>query len=889
MSASPTIGQRVLKRVRRFIKILRGRPPALLDAHLAAAYGFRDLGAHDRAARSFEAAILVAPKRYDLWKEHAVSLRHARRFDEAEAALRRYMILRSHDAETYIEFAQVVRALGRPVEAAEALAAAVAIDASVGSSVAGLVTAGQAEDAEVAARLGHEARDERDHAAAASHYGRAMEIDETRTDLIAHLGNALKDDGQLERAITVYRKGIALFPTDAGLSLQLGHALKMSGRRAEAIAEYREASRKDPNLAHDLVELVWLGERAEQQANFDAQLRGGTVEGFLKLVLDVSTIKTRITEIEAALPRSTDLAGIPVERYGVYRALFGKPSMPARTGAATGTWLVIVSAHDLRQDVLFEQLGSFRSQTLATFQVLYLGRDPALRAIIDRASLTDARVKWQEADDSLAAETMAVQVSAAETVLFLAPDSVPHPDALAGYSTGFRDISSEILICDDEVAVRTGGELRFSAPRLHAAVDYDSLLVANNLGSTLAIRRDAYSAAAGELCDGERPARRSSLLLHYARDGRVGHLPIPLIWRRIEIERDDGAEAGHVVAVEHHAARNTLPFTIRPSPENTLSLGSGVWRAASEEDRIAIAIPTRNNGRDVLRMVDSLHRTATRPDRLDVVVIDNGSTDQDTESCLRSLADDGLARIERFDEPFNWSRLNNKAASLSDAPLLVFANDDMEMRSPGWDACLRGLLQRPEIGVVGARLVYGDDTLQHGGVLLGWHGAGIHDGLYQPVTDPGPLGRWHLPRSVAAVTGAFLATRREVFDALGGFDDANLPIAWSDLDYCLSVRARGLRIHWTPNITLFHFESKTRGFDDGHPDRNARPAAERAVMEARWGAALVLDPSVNPHWHMATLPFRLLRAPSENRVQDYLRHACAPNPWILPQGAIGLR
>jgi hypothetical protein len=193
---------------------------------------------------------------------------------------------------------------------------------------------------------------------------------------------------------------------------------------------------------------------------------------------------------------------------------------------------------------------------------------------------------------------------------------------------------------------------------------------------------------------------------------------------------------------------------------------------------------------------------------------------------------------------------------------------------------LRGLLERAEIGAVGARLLYGDDTLQHAGILFGWRGAEIHDGLYESSFEPGPGSRWHVTRAVSAVTGAFLATRREVFLAHQGFDEVGLPVACSDTDYALKLRVSGLKILWTPEITLYHHESKTRGLDHLDPEKRARSAAERAVLEARWGAALDADPSLNPLWHNATLPFRLVSAPSQSRLWAHIERCAKVNPWL---------
>jgi GT2 family glycosyltransferase len=290
-------------------------------------------------------------------------------------------------------------------------------------------------------------------------------------------------------------------------------------------------------------------------------------------------------------------------------------------------------------------------------------------------------------------------------------------------------------------------------------------------------------------------------------------------------------------------------------------------------------VPTRDNAGDVAVFVESLLATAAAPASLRILVIDNGGRDPAMRRMLEDLADSGSIRLVTVDEPFNWARLNNQAARLASEPLLVFANDDMRMLTPRWDARLRGLLTRPEVGAVGARLMYDDDTIQHAGILCGWKGSVIHDGLYESLDAPGPAGRWHVTRAVSAVTGAFLATRREAFTATGGFDEVGLPVAYSDIDYAFRLRAAGMKVLWTPRITLYHFESKTRGVDYANAAKAARYAAERGTMEQRWGAALDSDPSVNPIWYDGTLPFRLITAVPAGRALAHVVRCGGHLPW----------
>jgi O-antigen biosynthesis protein len=373
------------------------------------------------------------------------------------------------------------------------------------------------------------------------------------------------------------------------------------------------------------------------------------------------------------------------------------------------------------------------------------------------------------------------------------------------------------------------------------------------------------------------------LLLTLAARGAVGHIPLPLAM----IERSSDAPAAESTAPAHRAAVRT--HLAAAGLAERVSIGAPddgdrplpvQWQPRHPDELVEVIVPTRDNGGDLRDFVVSLRQRAAVPDSLRLLIVDNGSGDGETGRILAELNAEDWIRVVAMDEPFNWSRLNNHAVALSRSALLVFANDDMLMLTDGWDRQLRGLLERPEIGAVGARLIYPDDSVQHAGILLGWPGIAIHDGRYEPLSEPGPGRRWHVTRAVGAVTGAFIAVRREVFAATGGFDETGLPVAYGDIDFALKVRARGLKVLWTPSITLRHYESKSRGLDHLTAEKRARNAAERRVIEQRWGAALQVDPGVNPAWHAASLPFRLISAPSQQRLWRHIRLCAAANPWL---------
>lgn len=293
---------------------------------------------------------------------------------------------------------------------------------------------------------------------------------------------------------------------------------------------------------------------------------------------------------------------------------------------------------------------------------------------------------------------------------------------------------------------------------------------------------------------------------------------------------------------------------------------------AEPTSRILIIVPTRDEGGVLKTMVDSLRATARRPDLIDIVVVDNGSRDPEALSLLNAWQAQGLAEVLRIDEPFNWSDLNNRAAAGRTQDLLLFINNDMVMLSQDWDARLRAHLSRPEAGVVGARLIYPAGNIQHAGMALGVLDAAgrplgpLHEGLGASGDDRGPMDRWVRSRPAAAVTGAFMAVRRAVFERAGGFDATTFPVSCNDVDFCLRVRALGLSVLYAADIELVHDESHSRGHDDD-PVRQARADAEKAALIEIWGDDAQRDPSRSPWWvaHQVSI-FHGLRAPSRNAV-----------------------
>jgi GT2 family glycosyltransferase len=260
---------------------------------------------------------------------------------------------------------------------------------------------------------------------------------------------------------------------------------------------------------------------------------------------------------------------------------------------------------------------------------------------------------------------------------------------------------------------------------------------------------------------------------------------------------------------------------------------------------VSVIIPTRDGAAMLEACATGLLERTDYP-AIELLVVDNGSVAAETFALFDRLRGDPRVRILPAPGPFNYSALNNQAAAEARGEVLLLLNNDIEVIGPGWLREMVGLLLRPGIGAVGAKLLYPDGTLQHGGVVIGQGGVAGH---YLPQAARGATGHagsLALVREVSAATAACLALRREVFESVGGLDAEALAVAFNDIDLCLRIREAGWRILWTPLAALYHHESASRG-DDVTGAKARRFAAEIGQMQRRWGAALRRDPFANPN------------------------------------------
>ncbi len=260
---------------------------------------------------------------------------------------------------------------------------------------------------------------------------------------------------------------------------------------------------------------------------------------------------------------------------------------------------------------------------------------------------------------------------------------------------------------------------------------------------------------------------------------------------------------------------------------------------------VSLIIPTRNGLELLHRCIDSILQKTSYAN-FEIIIVDNGSDDPATLAYFKDLATTPQIRILRIDAPFNYSALNNAAVQVAKGELIGLVNNDIEVISPDWlDELVSHALQ-PGVGAVGARLWFPDDTLQHGGVVLGLGGVAGHVDIGIGRDQLGYQGRAGLTQTLSAVTAACLVVKKAIFEAVGGLNEQDLAVAFNDVDFCLRVRESGCRNVWTPFAELYHHESASRGYEDT-PEKQQRFSKEVAYIHQRWGKLLLTDPAYNPN------------------------------------------
>ena len=274
------------------------------------------------------------------------------------------------------------------------------------------------------------------------------------------------------------------------------------------------------------------------------------------------------------------------------------------------------------------------------------------------------------------------------------------------------------------------------------------------------------------------------------------------------------------------------------------------------EPLISIVIPNKDHVEDLRRCITSIEKKSTWKN-YEIVVVENNSVEQSIRDYYKELESDPKVKIVTYEGGFNYSRINNVGVKETKGEYLLFLNNDTEVISPDWMEQLLMYAQRKDVGAAGAKLYYGDDTIQHAGVVigLGAHRSAGHTHYKMPREHLGYMGRLCYAQDVTAVTGACLMVKKSIYEEVDGLDES-FTISLNDVDLCLKIREKGYLNIFTPFAELYHYESKTRGMEEGEKLR--RYERECAHFRDKWKEQLDAgDPYYNPNFSLDYSDFTL--------------------------------
>ncbi len=474
--------------------------------------------------------------------------------------------------------------------------------------------------------------------------------------------------------------------------------------------------------------------------------------------------------------------------------------------------------------------------------------DSQVRPWLEKRAARDPRIKltFRQSNGQIAAcSNSAFTLATGEWCALFDQDDALSGDALAHVASEIEAHPEARLIYSDEDKIDLAGV--HSQPFFKT--DWNpELFLAQNYINHLGVYETEMLRSLGGFREGYEGSQDYDLALRFSehiRAEQVRHIPRILYhWRMAPGSVAQAAEAKPYAkeaarrALRDHLQRKNVAGRVEACPENNEA--HRVIYALPEPPLVTIIVPTRDRTALLRRCLESL-RDLTDYSRFEIVVVDNGSSEMEALEYLRRLEAESQARVITDAGLFNFSRLNNLAAAEARGEILAFLNNDIEVTEAGWLTEMVSHATRPNVGAVGARLWYANGTLQHGGVILGLGGMAGHAFEGLPRRHPGYFDRAFLQTDCSAVTGACMLVRKDIFAEAGCFDEKHFAVNFNDVDFCLRLRQRGLRIIWTPYANLIHHESASRG-SERTPEAKEEFLREAAHLREKWGAQLLCDP-----------------------------------------------
>ena len=533
---------------------------------------------------------------------------------------------------------------------------------------------------------------------------------------------------------------------------------------------------------------------------------------------------------------------------------------------------IVVPLYNTPVQFLNEMIASVLNQTYGNWELCLADGSDAQHSYVGETcgiiSDKDDRIKYRrlEKNGGISENSnAAIEMATGDWISLLDHDDLLHPNALFETVRAINEKQADFVYTDEAV---------FESPDLFKVVstnfkpDYspDYFLTNNYICHFSSFRKSLLdnNVRFERSTDG---AQDYDLFLQlFELTDRIVHIPKCLYyWRASASSSASGNEAKPYTtaagkrALERHFSRCGINAEVSAlNVPNTYRISYPILNSP----KISILIPNKDHCADLKTCIESILKKTTYRN-YEIIIIENNSTQPETFDYYRSLSIDDKIRVVDFTarnvkQPFNYPKINNYGVEFASGEYLVLLNNDTEVISPDWIEQMLMFAQRKDVGVVGAKLYFPDDTIQHVGVVIGLFGVAGHVFSRCAKEKCGYMIRLFVQQNYSAVTGACMMIRKETFEKVGGLDES-LAVNYNDIDLCMKVRSLGLLVVWTPFAELYHYESKSRGFDDT-PEKIVRFKKEIDLFKARWHKELEEgDPYYNKNLSLNCADYRILK------------------------------
>ncbi len=520
----------------------------------------------------------------------------------------------------------------------------------------------------------------------------------------------------------------------------------------------------------------------------------------------------------------------------VYRTpeTFLRQMIESVTGQSYGNWELCIAN------------GSPDDKKVRTVLEEYAGRDPRIR------------VKNLENQGIAGNSNAALAMAKGDYVGFLDHDDLLAPNALYEAAAYLEKYPQTDMLYTDEDKVTEDLSVHFQ-PHLKPDFNLD-LLRSNNYICHFLIVKRTLALRAGEFRQEYEGAQDYDFVLRCADQAcRIGHVPEILYhWRT---SRSSTADNPASKMYAYDAGKRAIEAHLQRRGEKgevSLKKDLGFYRVVypvKKQERISVVIPSKDQWETLKACLDSIREKTTYPD-YEIIVVENNSREPETFAYYKTIDGKDNIRVITWDKPFNYSAINNFGIRHASGQYVICLNNDIQVITGGWMEELLGVCQREEVGVVGAKLYYPDDTIQHAGIVVGI--GGIAGSLFVGMKRErsGYLHKASLMQDLSAVTAACMMVKKKAFEEAGGFEE-KLAVAFNDVDLCLKIREKGYLVVYDPYVEMYHYESKTRGREDTK-EKVRRFQGEIEYMRTRWiGILKEGDPCYNKNLSLSKWNYSL--------------------------------